>query len=427
MNTGIDLELRPMKDGRMTVSTLGNRAQMLEPYAIIGEPAEPDLEAIASIAAHICGAPTAVVNLIDETHQYQVAAHGFARSVCDRDDSMCAVTIALPEPVYLSDARLDPRWAENPFVTGVIGNVRFYSSTQLVNAAGEVLGTLCVFDEEVREITEDQRAQLELLAHQVVDVLELRRQSFELKAAVGQLERAREELVRSNEHLAAFAGQVSHDLKNPLASVVGYLHNLSEVGAVVAEPEAAWCTQRALAASQRMSDMIGHLLDYASVGGSLTFEPVDLARLLDDLTDDLSDALASVGGSVTVADTLPTVPADRVQLRAVLQNLISNALKFRRLSRAPRVEVSAAFRDRAWLIRVADNGIGVPHDRREQAFALLSRVHDQSAREIAGNGIGLATCKRIITAHGGEIGLVDTPGGGTTVWFTLPAAVRALP
>ena len=396
---------------------------MLEPYAILGAPAEPDLAAIASIAAHICGAPTAVVNLIDDTHQHQVAAHGFARAVCDREDSMCAVSIGLPEPVYLPDARLDPRWEQNPFVTGVIGNVRFYSSTQLVNPRGEVLGTLCVFDDEVREITADQRTQLELLAHQVVDVLELRRQSFELRAAMGQLERAREELVRSNEHLAAFAGQVSHDLKNPLASVVGYLHNLSEVGAVVAEPEAAWCTQRALAASQRMSDMIGHLLDYASVGGSLTTEQVDLAVLVRDLIDDLSSAVASVGGVVTTDGVLPTVTADRVQIRAVMQNLISNALKFRRLSRPPRVVVSAAVGDGHWLVRVADNGIGIPADRRDQAFALLSRVHDESAREIAGNGIGLATCQRIITAHGGEIGIADTPGGGTTVWFTLPAEV----
>ncbi|EXG79672.1 sensor histidine kinase [Cryptosporangium arvum] len=406
------------------MSTLRSRAQMLEPYAIIGEPPEPDLEAIASIAAHICGAPTAVVNLIDDTHQHQVAAHGFARSVCDREDSMCAVSIALPEPVYLPDARLDPRWADNPFVTGVIGDVRFYSSTQLINARGEVLGTLCVFDEEVREITADQRTQLELLAHQVVDVLELRRQSFELHAAIAQLEHAREELERSNEHLAAFAGQVSHDLKNPLASVVGYLHNLSEVGAVVSEPEAAWCTQRALAASQRMSDMIGHLLDYASVGGSLTLVPVDLGQVVADLTDDLSDAIASVGGALAVEGQLPTVAGDSVQLRAVLQNLISNALKFRRLSRPPRVVVSAAGRDGTWLVRVADNGIGIPSDRREQAFALLSRVHDESAREIAGNGIGLATCKRIVTAHGGEIGLTDTPGGGTTVWFTLPVDER---
>jgi signal transduction histidine kinase len=413
--------MRNADGSQVTVGTVRGRNQMLEPYAVLGEPPEPDLEAIASIAAHICSAPTAVVNLIDDTHQHQAAAHGFARAVCDREDSMCAVTINLPEPVYLPDARLDERWADNPFVTGVIGNVRFYSSTQLVNPKGEVLGTLCVFDEQVREITPEQRNQLELLAHQVVDVLELRRQSFELKAAIGQLERTREELIRSNEHLAAFAGQVSHDLKNPLASVVGYLHNLSEVGVVVAEPEAAWCTQRALAASQRMSDMIGHLLDYASVGGSLTLTPVNLAQLVHDLTDDLSDAIASVGGVLAVEGTLPTVPGDRVQLRAVLQNLISNALKFRRLSRPPRVAVSAAGREGSWLVRVADNGIGIPSDRRERAFALLSRVHDESAREIAGNGIGLATCKRIITAHGGEIGLADTPGGGTTVWFTLPA------
>ncbi|TQS45807.1 GAF domain-containing sensor histidine kinase [Cryptosporangium phraense] len=402
------------------MSPARGRAQLLAPYAVIGEPPEPDLEAIASIAAHICGVPKAVVNLIDDTHQYQVAAHGFTQAVCDREDSMCAISMTLPEPVYLPDARTDERWANSPFVTGAIGNVRFYSSTQLITPRGDVLGTLCVFDEEVREITDAQRQQLELLAHQVVDVLELRRQSFALHDAIATLEHTREELVRSNEHLAAFAGQVSHDLKNPLASVVGYLHNLSEVGVVAAEPEASWCTQRALAASQRMSDMIGNLLDFASVGGSLSFQRVDVADLMADLTDDLRDAIASVGGTVEVDGLLPTVRADRVQLRAVLQNLISNALKFRRLHRPPQVCVSAAPQGDHWLIRVADNGIGIPPDRREQAFALLSRVHDESAREIAGNGIGLATCKRIVTAHGGDIGLADSPGGGTTVWFTLP-------
>ncbi|MFI5958627.1 ATP-binding protein [Cryptosporangium sp. NPDC051539] len=404
----------------MTISPLRTRTRMLAPYAVIGEPPEPDLEAIASIAAHICGVPKAVVNLIDDTHQYQVAAHGFTQAVCDREDSMCAISMTLPEPVYLPDARTDERWANNPFVTGVIGDVRFYSSTRLITPRGDVLGTLCVFDEEVREITDAQREQLELLAHQVVDVLELRRQSFELHDAVVRLERTREELVRSNEHLAAFAGQVSHDLKNPLASVVGYLHNLTEVGVVAAEPEASWCTQRALAASQRMSDMIGNLLDYASVGGSLNFQRVDLAEVMADLTDDLSAAIAAMGGAIEVDGVLPTVRADRVQIRAVLQNLVSNALKFRRLHRPPQISVSAAPQSDHWLLRVADNGIGIPPDRREQAFALLSRVHDESAREIAGNGIGLATCKRIVSSHGGEIGLTDTPGGGTTVWFTLP-------
>ena len=119
---------------------------------------------------------------------------------------------------------------------------------------------------------------------------------------------------------------------------------------------------------------------------------------------------------VEVGD-LPTVPGDRAQLRALLQNLVSNAAKFRAEERPPRVSVSALkFGDR-WTIEVADNGIGIPEDQRERVFEPMVRLD----KRIDGVGIGLATTKRVVEAHHGAIGASANPAGpGSVIWVELP-------
>jgi signal transduction histidine kinase len=135
------------------------------------------------------------------------------------------------------------------------------------------------------------------------------------------------------------------------------------------------------------------------------------------VADDLHREL---DGAVLQAHRLPVVRADRTQLRALLQNLVSNAARFRHPERPLRIRVTAEPADPGWCIEVVDNGIGVPPDRREDAFTLLTQVHDRADVGPGGSGIGLATCRRIASAHGGEIGIADGDDGGTCVWITLP-------
>src|SRR5690349_1162536 len=253
-----------------------SRDALLAEYAIDGPSDEPDLQALAELATHVCRTPYAVVNLIDERFQHQIAAVGLAPSVCAREDSMCAVTIVSPEPVVVEDAQEDPRFAANPFVTGQIARIRFYASSQLRAPSGAVLGTLCVFDDRPRRLTARQRRSLDLLAHQVVDVLELRRSTRLLAAAVQELTAARAELLRSNGELAAFAGRVSHDLRNPLAGLGGFLELLAESPAVAMDRMAAHQVHRASAAAGRMHALVDELLEYARLGGSLRWSAVDL-------------------------------------------------------------------------------------------------------------------------------------------------------
>jgi signal transduction histidine kinase len=398
----------------------GDRDALLAEYLDLDDaPGERDLQALAELASRVCGTPFAAVNLISEHFQHQVAAVGVAPGICSREDSMCAVSLDTSAPVMVPDAREDPRFAANPFVTGPLGAVRAYAASQLRTSRGDVLGTLCVFDEVPRDLGPGQRSGLDLLAEQAVTALELRRSRRALAATVRELAEARSELLRSNSDLAAFAGQVSHDLRNPLAAVSGYLELLADHPAVATDATASRQVDRASASTGRMRDLVDELLAYARVGGGLRHEAVDLAALLRDVVEDLT-AVAVPSDALEVAD-LPVVRGDPTQLRAVLANLVTNAVRFARPDRRLVLRVAARPAGERWRIEVADNGRGIPVEQRADAFTLLRRLHDQDTAG-DGSGIGLATCRRIVAAHGGSIGIDDGVDGGITVWFTLPAA-----
>ncbi len=129
--------------------------------------------AIAELAAQITGMPMAAVNIMTADQQHTIATVGFDSDVCRRDDSMCAAVLSEKSPVVVPDASLDPRFRDNPFVTGQLGTVRFYASHRLVDRDGVVIGTLCVFDDEPRMLEEREARALGVLAERIVDVLEL--------------------------------------------------------------------------------------------------------------------------------------------------------------------------------------------------------------------------------------------------------------
>lgn len=379
------------------------RREAIDAYRVIGEAPSPDLQGIVRLAATICGVDTAVINIIDDRSQHQIAAVGIEPAVCSREDSMCAAVIARPGRVVVPDARLDERFAQNPFVTGEIAHVRFYASSPLITPAGVAIGTLCVFDQSVGDLDDSAREALDLLAHQVVDLLELRRISRVLS--------------ESNDQLSRFAGQISHDLRNPLTALTGFLELAIDSPDMVNAPDAARVLARAESAADRMDAMISDILAYARVGGASPQRArVDLDAVMRAVVDDLD-------APITVADAdvrwhIDVEPVgDPTLLRAVLQNLVANALKFTAAAgRTPRVGIEAHEVQGGWRVTVDDNGPGVPSPDRERVFALMERGNSDAE----GLGIGLSTCRRVIEAHGGRIGLDESPLGGARVWLLLP-------
>jgi signal transduction histidine kinase len=396
------------------------RLESLARYGIVGAPPPPDLPSVVELAAYLCDVPNAVVNIISEHQQVQIATVGFEPGVCARGDSMCATTIVEPVPVHVTDARLDPRFADNPHVTGILDDIRFYAGSQLKAPDGHVLGTLCVFDRAVHDLSTDQREGLDKLARMVVDVLELHRHSRLLHDALLKVERTSGELVRSNTALKHFAGQVSHDLKNPLTGVLGFVASLADIPAVTAEPDAKMCIDRALSSATRMWRMIEDVLAHASVGATPQLRPVSLGEIAGQVIEDLNPAINAANATVTI-EPLPTVVGDATQLRVLLQNLVNNAVKFRDRSRPCRVTISGDAGVEQATLRVADNGVGIPPADRDRVLEMFTRLRT----DVEGSGIGLATCQRIIEAHHATLTIGETPGGGTTMTVAVPIGADA--
>ena len=245
------------------------RAAGIDRYRVLTGPPRSALLALVEVAAQVARVPMATINLVTDTHQHQVATHGFEASVCSREDSMCTVVLDGGGPVIVADASRDRRFKDNPFVTGVIGHVRFYATHPLVTPEGVVIGSLCVFDTEPRTLGDDQEHALVSLAARVVDLLELELRSRELTASLVELGHAHAELERSNEQLAAFAGQVSHDLRNPLTAVSMSLQMIAEhvedAPPDTDEATIGWLAARAIGGADRMRNLIDDLLSFARV------------------------------------------------------------------------------------------------------------------------------------------------------------------
>jgi signal transduction histidine kinase len=307
--------------------------------------------------------------------------------------------------IHVADARLDERFAANPWVDGRLGNVRLYATALLRSPAGHSVGTLCVFDERPGRLPDHRLAALSKLADRVVDVLELQLRTRELATTV-------RELARSQEHLAAFAGQVSHDLKTPLTASLGYAELLSELPLVASDAHASRYAQRCLATGQRMLTMIEELLDFARIGGKLDQRRISLDEVMPLVVEDLG----GLARDASVTWTGDDFSADPLQVRVLLQNLVGNAVTYRRRDARCEVVVEALRTPVGTELVVADNGSGIPAERRADVLRPLARLRT----DVPGTGLGLATCSRIVAAHGGTLHLGDTPGGGLTVTALLP-------
>ena len=379
------------------------RERAIAAYGVLHGPPRPELDSLVQLAAQLAGVPFAAVNLLGSDVQHQVATTGFEGSDSPVDRSMCRLVVESGEPIMLEDAGRDARFATNPWATGEIAHVRYYGSHPLTTPSGVTIGTLCVFDDRPHEVSGEAAHGLAQLADRVVDVLEL-------ELARRRLAEADARLSTSNERLASFAGQVSHDLKNPLTSLSLSLEALE---LDVEAPDQLDTLARARRGVDRMTGLIANLLAFAQQGHAPGDDVVDLAAEVSTALDDLAGRLPRERVEVGV---LPLVRGDAAQLRAVLMNLLDNAAKFAEPGGGPEIDVDAVAVDGHHRVEVRDRGRGVPDDMRERVFAPLARLD----KSVEGSGIGLATCRRIVEAHGGRMGVEARDGGGSVFWFELP-------
>lgn len=242
---------------------------------------------------------------------------------------------------------------------------------------------------------------------------------YSLASDITEKKQFEEELKRSNEDLEQFAYSASHDLKEPLRTVSGFIKLLQKRYKGRLDEKADEYIEYAVDGVSKMQRLIKDLLVYSRVGeDGRTFRPTNCSEVLDRALINLRSAIEEDKAEVTY-DPLPTIMANDTQMIRLFQNLVGNSLKFRG-SEPPRIHISADRKDGEWLFTVRDNGIGIdPHDA-DRIFVIFRRLH--TAKEYEGTGIGLSICKKIVELHGGRIWVESEPGRGSMFYFIIPVA-----
>ncbi len=226
------------------------------------------------------------------------------------------------------------------------------------------------------------------------------------------------ELRRSNQELEQFAYVTSHDLQEPLRQVRSFVQLLSDRHMDRLEGKAADYLRFIVDGTARMSNLVQDLLAYSRVGARETrHQATSCVTVLNSALANLQGSIREAGARIT-HEELPTVSVDPVLLTQLFQNLVGNAVKFRREGVPPEIHVGVRRDGNGWLLFVRDNGIGIDSEHFNRIFLIFQRLH--SREKYSGTGIGLAICKKIIEQYGGRIWVESQVGAGTTFYFTLP-------
>ena len=260
------------------------------------------------------------------------------------------------------------------------------------------------------------RGETDEVLYRIVNVQDI----TQIKETEERLVRSVDALSQSNVELERFAYIASHDLQEPLRTLVTYSQLLERRHFSDLTGDAREFLEFIIAAANRMHALVIDLLAYSRVSSQgRPFTSVNAHRVVEAACDNLRATIQDVDAVIHIGE-LPNVFADEVQLLEIFQNLIGNAIKFRRSDSRPEISVGAVRNEHDWVLFVADNGIGIEPQYLEKVFIIFQRLHTTTA--YPGTGIGLAVCKRIVERHGGRIWAESQPGRGSTFFFTLPTA-----
>ena len=280
-----------------------------------------------------------------------------------------------------------------------------------------LLITTAIRDITARKRAEEERARAQAEVHVLNSHLEQLNAHLEDRV----LERT-EALMRSNDELAQFAYVASHDLQEPLRTVSIYTQLLARQYGGLLDAEGRKFVGYITDNAGRMEQLIRDLLEFSKVEseGEKYFAPTPCDAALEEALSNLRARIEASGAKIDRCP-LPSIYADRIQLCRLFQNLVGNAIQYRRPDTAPCINVSARREGAEWLFSVTDNGIGIESQYLDKVFGIFKRLH---GRDNPGTGMGLAICKKIVARHSGRIWVESKPGMGSTFFFTLPADRR---
>ncbi|AFV86478.1 GAF domain-containing hybrid sensor histidine kinase/response regulator [Alteromonas mediterranea] len=399
------MEAAPLPDNE------DERLAELLSYDVLDTEAEQLFDDLTTLASQICDTPIALISLIDPDRQWFKSRVGLDAEETSREIAFCSHAILQDDVFEIPNASLDPRFHDNPLVTGA-PDIRFYAGAPLVSPSGHAIGTLCTIDRKPRKLTESQKTSLQTLSKSVVAHLELKRKNRELE--------------RTSQFRSDFLSYVSHEIRTPLNAINTFSRLLEGEAQKLKLPESFTTPLSHVTQSgERLLEIVNSVLDIKQIeAGKMRVMPraVSTHDFFTHLFS-LTKIRAEDGGitfTTTIDSRVPdTLFFDDTKFGQVALNLLSNAIKF--TSRGKSVSAQVKYKNDKLIFNVIDQGIGISEEDQKRLFTPFERM--ENAHQISGTGLGLNISKRLIELMDGTIKVSSKVNEGTRISVTLPSDV----
>jgi signal transduction histidine kinase len=386
------------------------RIESLKSYLILDTKSEEEIDSLTQLASEICETPISLVSLIDENRQWFKSKVGLEVNETSRDFAFCAHAINETDELFIiEDARKDNRFFDNPLVTSN-PYVIFYAGIVLKSDEDLPLGTLCVIDNKPRKLSEKQIRLLRTISIQIMNLLNY-------KKSLRKQEELKIELLQKNLELERFAYIAAHDLKSPLVNIISAASLFSEIYASQIDAEGRQIIDIIEKSGSRLKSLIDGLLEFSIIVDLSLFKKakIDLVELVKDMTiliGNKNNIEISLNTKLKSIETFPII------LDQILINLFTNSLKYNN-KQITKIEFFVSENQSHYLFIVKDNGPGINKKYHDTIFNLFQNTSVVDQFGNIGNGIGLATVKKIIEKLGGEIHLESEEGNGAEFHFSI--------
>ena len=378
-------------------------------YDVLDTEAEQLFDDLTALASQICETPIALISLIDPNRQWFKSRVGLDAEETSRDIAFCSHAILQSDVFEIPNATLDPRFHDNPLVTGA-PDIRFYAGAPLITPSGHAIGTLCAIDSKPRKLTETQKASLQTLSKSVVAHLELKRKNRELE--------------RTSQFKSDFLSYVSHEIRTPLNAINTFSQLLEGEAQKLNLPSSFTTPLSHVSQSgERLLEIVNSVLDIKQIeAGKMRVMPravntKDFFTHLFSLTKIRAED-SGIVFSTSIDNAVPdSLFFDDTKFGQVALNLLSNAIKFTNHGKSVKAQVK--YKSGKVIFNVIDQGIGMSDDDQKRLFTPFERM--ENARQISGTGLGLNISKRLVELMDGSIKVSSKLNHGTRISVTLPA------
>lgn len=388
------------------------RLEVLHEYGILDTKPQKEFNELTALAAEVCNAPVARINLIDKQRQWSKAVFGQEDLDIDipRKSSICHYTVKKEAVLEIEDLTKDPMFSDRPYVVDY-PKLRYYLGAPLITPDGYTIGSLCVLDYELRKMGKRQIRQLRILASEVIARFELHKQNRKLQEL--------------NEHKVNLMKILSHDMRSPINGIVGLSNILADE---IEDDNQLELVNLLEQSAHQLNHMIDEVLSYSlieSKGFQLTTEPTDLENIVKSMLKLYNPVAQSKGVDLSFESSVnEKVELDKNKFEQIYGNLLSNALKFTESGGSVKSSLSLIHGEngKKLLLEVSDTGIGMDENTVNKLFD-NDKVESKSGTSgEKSTGLGSSIIKYFVELHLGSIDVKSVKGKGTTFTITLPVS-----